>query len=103
MRGDSDDQGARMNNLTGRVALVTGASSGIGQATALRLAEAGAAIAVNGRRADRIEALAERIEAAGGKAIALPGDVSDEAVAAGVVDDVFGRLGRLDILVNAAG
>jgi NADP-dependent 3-hydroxy acid dehydrogenase YdfG len=89
--------------LSGRVALVTGASSGIGEGAALALAAAGAQVAVSARRADRLERLVQQIEAAGGKAIALPGDVSDEAVAKKVVADTVQRLGRIDILVNSAG
>lgn len=90
-------------SLAGRVALVTGASSGIGEGAALALAEAGASVAVSARRADRLEALVERIEAAGGKAIALPGDVAEETVARGVVAETVRRLGRIDILINSAG
>lgn len=89
--------------LAGKVALVTGASSGIGEAAALALADAGAAVAVSARRKDRLEALASRIEAAGGKAISLPGDVSVEARATQAVEDAVAWLGRLDILVNSAG
>jgi NADP-dependent 3-hydroxy acid dehydrogenase YdfG len=89
--------------LAGRAALVTGASSGIGESAALALAEAGAKVAVAARRADRLEALVRRIEAAGGEAVALPGDVADEAAATRIVEDAVERLGRLDILVNAAG
>jgi NADP-dependent 3-hydroxy acid dehydrogenase YdfG len=89
--------------LSGRVALITGASSGIGEGAALALAAAGAQVAVSARRADRLENLVERIVAAGGKAIALPGDVAQEAVAKSVVADTIERLGRLDILVNSAG
>ncbi len=89
--------------VAGRVALVTGASSGIGEGTALALAAAGAVVAVSARRADRLQALVQRIEAAGGTAIALPGDLTDEAVARGVVAETVRRLGRLDILVNSAG
>lgn len=89
--------------LAGRVALVTGASSGIGEGTALALAAAGATVAVAARRADRLEDLVKRIESAGGKAFALPGDVVDEAVAKGIVEQTVKRFGRLDILVNSAG
>ena len=89
--------------VAGRVALVTGASSGIGEGAALALAAAGAVVAVSARRVDRLEVLVQRIEAAGGNAIALPGDVTDEAVAREVVSETVRRLGRLDILVNSAG
>jgi NADP-dependent 3-hydroxy acid dehydrogenase YdfG len=89
--------------LLGRVALVTGASSGIGEATALALAEAGAAVAVSARRAERLHALERKIAAVGGRALVLPGDVADEAVAKRVVADSLAAFGRLDILVNSAG
>ncbi|HEX7874601.1 MAG TPA: SDR family NAD(P)-dependent oxidoreductase [Sphingobium sp.] len=89
--------------LSGKVALVTGASSGIGEAAALALAEAGGAVAVSGRRRERLDALVARIEAAGGRALALPGDVSVEADASKAVADTVAQLGRLDILVNSAG
>lgn len=89
--------------LSGKVALVTGASSGIGEATALALANAGATVAVTARRASRLEALVKRIESAGGKALALPGDMTVEAEALKAVEDTVSRLGRLDILINSAG
>lgn len=89
--------------LSGKVALVTGASSGIGEATAIALADAGAAVALSARRADRLEALVGRIEGAGGKAIGLPGDMTVEAEAIRAVEDTVARLGRIDILINSAG
>jgi clavulanate-9-aldehyde reducatase len=89
--------------LEGRVAAITGASSGIGEATALALADAGAAVALGARRIDRIEALAERIGAAGGRALALEVDVTDEVAANGFVSAAHERLGGLDVLVNNAG
>jgi NADP-dependent 3-hydroxy acid dehydrogenase YdfG len=89
--------------LEGRVAAITGASSGIGEATALTLAGAGAAVALGARRTDRIEALAQRIEGDGGRAVALPVDVSDEAQARAFVEQAHEQLGRLDVLVNNAG
>jgi NADP-dependent 3-hydroxy acid dehydrogenase YdfG len=85
------------------VAAVTGASSGIGEATALALAEAGAAVAVGARRADRLEDLVGRIEAGGGRAMALPVDVGEETRARAFVEQARERLGRLDVLVNNAG
>ncbi len=90
-------------SLDGRVALVTGASSGIGEAAAIALAAAGASVALSARRADRLAALVRTIEAAGCRALALPGDVVDEAVATATVERTVAYFGRIDILVNSAG
>jgi NADP-dependent 3-hydroxy acid dehydrogenase YdfG len=90
-------------DLTNRVVAITGASSGIGAATALALAEAGAKVALGARRADLLEDLVERIGAAGGEAVAIPTDVSDEEQAAAFVTGAKQRFGRLDALVNNAG
>jgi len=89
--------------LDGTVALVTGASSGIGEATALALAAEGAAVALVARRADRLASLAEKITADGGRASAIEADITDEAQAIGAVDRAVGDLGRLDTVVNNAG
>jgi NADP-dependent 3-hydroxy acid dehydrogenase YdfG len=89
--------------LEGKVALVTGASSGIGEATALALAGEGAAVALGARRADRLESLRERIEGDGGRAVAIEVDVSDEEAASGFVESAREQLGGIDILVNNAG
>ena len=86
--------------LEGRVAAVTGASSGIGEATALALADAGAAVALGARRGDRLEVIAQRIEA---PTLVREVDVSDEGQARAFVHDAQDQLGRLDILVNNAG
>lgn len=89
--------------LEGTVALVTGASSGIGEATARQLAEKGAAVAVVARRKDRLEKLAADIKSAGGKVLVLAADVSRQAEAIRVVDETVKTLGRLDTLINNAG
>jgi len=91
-------------DLTGKVVAITGASSGIGEATALACAQAGAHVALAARRADRIEALAQRIEAERGvRALALPTDVGEEAQARAFVERAHAELGRLDALLNNAG
>ena len=89
-------------SLSGTVALVTGASSGIGEATAVALAERGATVALVARRRDKLEALAERIGGSG-KALVIEADVSDQAQAQAAVETAVGELGRLDTLVNNAG
>jgi len=89
--------------LSGTVALVTGASSGIGEATATSLAAEGASVVLVARRRERLGALAERIGAAGGHALVVEADVTDEPQAEGTVRRTVGELGRLDILVNNAG
>jgi len=89
--------------LDGTVALVTGASSGIGEATARLLAERGAAVAIAARRKDRLDRLAAEIEGKGGRALAIEADVTDQTQAAAAVERTVTELGRLDILVNNAG
>src|SRR3954452_9628091 len=89
--------------LEGRIAAVTGASSGIGQATALALAGAGASVALAARRQDRLEELAERITAEGGSALPIACDVSDEDQARTFIERAHQELGGLSILVNNAG
>jgi 3-oxoacyl-[acyl-carrier protein] reductase len=91
-------------DLTGRIALVTGASRGIGAAIALAFAEAGAAVAVNYReRADEAEAVVAKIRDIGGRAVAIAADVSQAAAVARLADHAASALGPVDILVNNAG
>jgi NADP-dependent 3-hydroxy acid dehydrogenase YdfG len=90
-------------DLSNQVVAVTGASSGIGEATALACARSGAAVALAARRADRIDALAERITGEGGRAVAVPTDVGEEDQARAFIERAHTELGRLDVLVNNAG
>jgi 3-oxoacyl-[acyl-carrier protein] reductase len=90
-------------NLSGRVALVTGASQGIGRACALRLAEAGATVVVAARNQEKLDELVTAISAAGGKAAAFALDVSDEDQIKATVKSVLGQFSKVDILVNNAG
>ncbi len=90
-------------DLDGKRIVLTGASSGIGEAGAERLAEHGATVVLVARRQDRLDALADRITAAGGTALSMPCDVSDMAAVDALVADVDKRLGGVDILINNAG
>jgi NADP-dependent 3-hydroxy acid dehydrogenase YdfG len=89
--------------MTNRVALITGAASGIGAAIATRLAADGAAVALLSRRPDRLEKLAARIAETGGTALAVPADVTDAGSLAAAAELVQSRFGDLDLLVNNAG
>ena len=89
--------------LDGAVALVTGASSGIGEATALALAAHGATVAIAARRRDRLESLAERLEGNGATALVIEADLTDPTQAEAAINRTAAELGRLDILVNNAG
>ena len=89
--------------LDGTVALVTGASSGIGHATARALASHGATVALVARRKERLDALAGTIEKDGGRALAIEADITDRAQAQGAVETTVSELGRLDTVVNNAG
>lgn len=84
-------------------AVVTGASSGIGEATALKLAREGLKVILVARRADRLQALVEQIRAAGGKAHAIAADLADEAACARLHDEIAAAHGPVDVLVNNAG
>jgi NAD(P)-dependent dehydrogenase (short-subunit alcohol dehydrogenase family) len=90
-------------DLSGRVAVVVGGTSGIGRAIALGLAEAGADVVVSGRRAELIDTVAKEIEAKGRRSVRQPADVADRASLEKLRDKVIADLGKVDILVNSAG
>jgi NADP-dependent 3-hydroxy acid dehydrogenase YdfG len=92
-----------MRALADKVVAITGASSGIGAATALACARAGAAVAIAARRTERLEQLAARIESGGGRALAITTDVGEEDQARAFIERAHNELGRLDALVNNAG
>jgi NADP-dependent 3-hydroxy acid dehydrogenase YdfG len=91
------------DSLNDTVAVVTGASSGIGEAAAEALAANGASVALVARRGDRLEALAAKINDSGARAIAIEADITDQAAAAGAIERTVSELGRLDALINNAG
>lgn len=92
-----------MSGVSGKVVAITGASSGIGEATALRMAAQGAAVVLGARRAERLDALVERIRAEGGRAEAVPTDVTRREDLERLVATAVARFGRLDVLVGNAG
>lgn len=92
-----------MKRLNDKVVIITGASAGIGWATALLFAREGAKLVLGARREDELDALAAEITQAGGSAVALPGDVRDEGYAKGLVELAVSRHGRLDVAFNNAG
>jgi NADP-dependent 3-hydroxy acid dehydrogenase YdfG len=92
-----------MRKLNGKIALVTGASSGIGMATALALAAQGAVVAIAARRRQRLDDLAKRIHDTGGEVLVIEADITDEEQATAMVSRVLESYGRLDMLFNVAG
>lgn len=91
------------NNIEGKVVVITGASSGLGEATARHLSEQGASVVLGARRTDRIEALAGEIEENGGEALAVTTDVTDRDQVQALVDAAARQFGRIDVLINNAG
>lgn len=91
-----------MFSLKDKVALVTGASQGIGRATSLALAEAGAKVAVAARNTEKLASLVSEIEATGGEALTVPMDVADAAQVKNGFQQILGKFGKLDILINNA-
>src|SRR3954468_1316105 len=90
-------------SLAGKIAWITGAGSGIGQSAAVELARAGATVVVSGRRASALSETGELVRNAGAKADAVPLDVADREAVARAGEDIVGRHGRVDLLVNSAG
>ncbi len=92
-----------MSSLNEHVAIITGASSGIGRATAHVLAEEGARVVLAARREERLQELKASVEEAGGTALAVPTDVTDRAQCRALAEEALGAFGRIDLLVNNAG
>jgi len=91
------------NNIEGKVVVITGASSGLGEAAARHLSAQGATVVLGARRADRIRSLADELAARGGKAIAVTTDVTDRDQVKKLVDTAVQRFGRIDVMLNNAG
>lgn len=92
-----------ITNIDGKIIVITGASSGLGEAAARHLAAQGAKVVLGARRAERIEALAEEIRTAGGEALPIATDVTDRAQVANLIDTAVRDFGRVDVLINNAG
>jgi NADP-dependent 3-hydroxy acid dehydrogenase YdfG len=99
----STSEGAINGNVVGKVVVITGASSGLGEATARYLAERGAIVALGARRAERLTALVNDITAGGGQAFAVATDVTDAAQVQRLADAAVERFGRVDVMLNNAG
>lgn len=91
------------NNIAGKVVVITGASSGLGEATARLLAAEGASVVLGARRADRIRSLADELTSRGGKALAVQIDVTDAGQVKALVDAAVQAYGRIDVIINNAG
>ena len=91
------------NNIAGKVVVITGASSGLGEAAARHLAREGASVVLGARRADRIDALAGELARDGGRALAVATDVTDVAQVKRLVDAAVATCGRIDVIINKAG
>jgi len=92
-----------VTGVEGKVIVITGASSGMGEAAARHLASLGSKVVLGARRADRLEALVTEIKAAGGSALAIVTDVTDRAQVANLIDTAVRTYGRIDVLINNAG
>ena len=92
-----------MGRLDGKVAMITGGNSGIGECTALLFAKEGAKVVISARRVAQLEAVAEKIKAEGGEVLVVPCDISKKEQCAEAVNKAVETFGKLDILVNNAG
>src|SRR3974390_2254182 len=90
-------------NIEGKVVVITGASSGLGESTARHLAKLGAAVVLGARRKDRLDAIVKDIQAAGGKSLAVKVDVTKRAEVEALVKEAVDTYGRIDVMVNNAG
>src|SRR4051794_31250303 len=93
----------KVEGIAGKVVVITGASSGLGEATARLLSAQGASVVLGARRVERLQSLADELEAGGGKALAIATDVTDRAQVQRLVDTAVERHGRIDVMINNAG
>jgi NADP-dependent 3-hydroxy acid dehydrogenase YdfG len=91
------------NNIAGKVVVITGASSGLGEATARLLSAQGASVVLGARRFDRLKSLADELTKSGGKALAVPTDVTNSDQVKQLVDAAVQKFGRIDVMINNAG
>jgi NADP-dependent 3-hydroxy acid dehydrogenase YdfG len=91
------------NNIEGKVVVITGASSGLGEATARMLVQQGARVVLGARRVDRLQAIVDELNGSGGEALALATDVTHPDQVKGLVDTAVQRFGRIDVMINNAG
>src|SRR5256884_3200292 len=100
---NKEKKGMEMSNITDKVVVITGASSGIGESTAKLLAEQGAKVVLGARRSNRIDAVVQEISATGGKAIGFATDVTKRAEVEALIRGAVDSFGRVDVLLNNAG
>jgi len=91
------------NNIEGKIVVITGASSGLGEAAARYLSRHGASVVLGARRSDRISSLAEELNGRSGKALAVTADVTDREQVTRLVDTAVQKCGRIDVMLNNAG
>jgi NADP-dependent 3-hydroxy acid dehydrogenase YdfG len=103
VKTNKEKEGMKMSNITDKVVVITGASSGLGESTARHLAKLGATVVLGARRKDRLDAIVKSIQADGGNALAVPVDATNRAQVEALVQKAIDTYGKVDVLVNNAG